>query len=124
MANGEHPDEMISEQRKIFGSFPRRRQRDRKHVQPIVQIGSESALRRQLLEILVGRRHYPHVDSSGLCAPETFERLLLNGAQELGLQFDRQIADFVEKQSPPVSDLKTAHSGCRRTRKSASLIPE
>ncbi len=57
-------------------------------------------------------------------ASETFELLLLDRAEELGLQFDWQIADFVEQQRAAVRHLKASHSGRHSPSKRTSLIPE
>ena len=57
-------------------------------------------------------------------ASETFELLLLDRTEELGLQFEWQIADFVEQQRAAVRRLKAPHSGCHRASKRTSLIPE
>src|SRR5204863_7807586 len=57
-------------------------------------------------------------------ASETFELLLLDRTEELGLQFEWQIADFVEQQRAAVRWLKAPHSGCHRASKRTSLIPE
>src|SRR5438309_4631341 len=57
-------------------------------------------------------------------ASETFELLLLDRAEGLGLQLDGQIADFVEEQRTAVRCLKAPHSGRHRASKGASLITE
>jgi hypothetical protein len=59
-----------------------------------------------------------------VAAPESFELLLLNNAQNLRLQFDRQFADFVEKERAAIGRLKAAHFGRNRPRKRATLIAE
>src|SRR5262245_35954438 len=106
MAKREGANEMLNEQWNIVRSFAQRRQRDREHVQPVIQIDSESPFGRQALEILIGRRQYPHIDLSTLRTPQPFERALLNGTQELRLQFDRHFANFVEKERTAMGCLK------------------
>jgi hypothetical protein len=48
----------------------------------------------------------------------------LKRTQELGLKFDRQFANFVEKERAPISSLQTPNSRSNRTGKSASFMPE
>src|ERR1700720_1833437 len=43
-----------------------------------------------------------------LCASKAFELPLLQGAQELGLQVHRNIADFIEEQSTVISQFEAA----------------
>src|SRR5205823_5083760 len=53
-------------------------------------------------------RHQPHVHPDRLRAAEALELLLLQHAQQLGLQFSRDVADLVEEQRPLVGQLEAA----------------
>ena len=75
-------------------------------------------------EILIGGRHDPHIDSSGLRTPESFEFPLLKHTQELGLKFNRQFANFVEKERTSIGSLKAPYSWCNGSGESASLMSE
>src|SRR4029077_14962997 len=66
--------------------------------------------------------NYPHIDSSRLRTPESFELLLLNHAQELGLKLDRQFASFVEEKRTAIGGLKATYSMCQRSSEGASLM--
>ena len=88
---------MIDEQRNVLWPLAQRRDRDRKHVQAIEQIEAERSVRERLLEILVRRCDDAGIDTGGLRAAQPLDLLLLNCAQQLGLQFDRQFPDLVEK---------------------------
>jgi hypothetical protein len=75
-----------------------------------------------VLKILICRGNYPHIDSSRLRTPESFELLLLDCAQELGLKLDRQFANFVEEKRTAVGGLKAAYSIRQGSSKGASLM--
>src|SRR4029453_16694095 len=88
MATGELTNEMLNKQGNIVGSVAQWWHRNRKHVQAVVQIHSKSTFRCHALEILVGCRQYPHINSSGLRASERRNRTFLECTQELGLQLN------------------------------------
>src|SRR5882724_3644345 len=112
----------MDEQRNIACSFAKRRKQDRKNVQPIIQVHAEPPFGYHLLKILICRGNYPHIDSSRLRTTESFELLLLNHAQELGLKLDRQFANFVEEKRTAISGLKATYSMCQGSSKGASLM--
>jgi hypothetical protein len=58
--------EVIDKQRDVACPFAQRRERDRKDIQTIVQVHPESPFYDHLLERLVRRGHYPHIDSCGV----------------------------------------------------------
>src|SRR5262249_54497304 len=115
---------MIDQQWNVAGSFAERRQRDRKHIQAVIQVHPESPRLHQLAELLVRRRDDPHVDADRVRAAEAFERLLLNGAQQLWLQLDGQFVDFVEEERAAIGCLKTAHVRHNGPRERPSLVAE
>ena len=79
---------------------------NRKHVQPVVKIGAEFPLLHHLSQVLIGRRDDPHVDLKGVAAAQALELLFLKGAEKFRLQFQREIADLIQKQSAAVRGLK------------------
>src|SRR5258706_5332756 len=50
----------------------------------------------------MSRGQHAHVDRDGLAAADRLDLLLLDDAQELGLQRERQLADLVEEQRAAV----------------------
>ena len=88
--------------------MPQRRQLDRDHVQPVVEVGAEAALGHLLLEIRVGRRHQPAVDLDRLRAADRDDLALLQRAQQLHLRRERHLADFVEEERAALGDLEQA----------------
>ena len=81
-------------------------------------------LAHELPEILVGRRHHPHVDPDGLGATQTLELLLLQGAQQLGLKFQRHVANLVQKERAAIRHLKSPLGLRPRSREGASFVAE
>jgi len=58
------------------------------------------SLPHHLSEIAVGRRHQPEIDVDGFGAAQSFRCLLLQSRQQLGLEIQRNVAHFIQKQSP------------------------
>ena len=79
-----------------------------KHIQPVVEIAAEQAVGDHLLEIAVGGRDQPHVNPLRPGASQPLELLLLQRAQQLGLNLRRDVPGFVEKQRAPIGELQPA----------------
>src|SRR5207248_285856 len=56
----------------------------------------------------VRRGDHPHVDARRLLVAHALELALLEHAQELGLELDRDLADLVEEERPAVRELEAA----------------
>jgi hypothetical protein len=76
------------------------------------------------IEYGIGRRDHPYIDTPRDILADTFVLALLQHAQQLRLQFERQIADLVEEERPPMCDLKAPEPIAHRTRESAPRMPE
>ena len=63
-----------------------------------------------------------YVYAMGATTSETFEFLFLQNTEELGLQCEWHIADFIKKESSFVSQFEAANSLCDRARKSPSFM--
>src|SRR5258705_5532148 len=82
--------------RNVPGTLAQRRKGDWKDVEPVEQIGTEPALAHHLHQINVGCRNHANVDSNRVSAAKPFELLLLEDAQQFGLQFESQISNLVK----------------------------
>ena len=78
--------EIAHEHRNILTTLTERRQGNRKHVQPVVQIASELTVLHQRGQIPVRGRDQPDIHVHGACAAEPFEFLFLKDTEQLGLQ--------------------------------------
>ena len=92
----------------VLAALPQRRQIDRHHVEPIVQILAETARIDLVLQILVRRRHDARVHLARLAGADALELLLLQDAQHLDLEFRTHARDFVEEDGAAVGRLETA----------------
>ena len=107
-AAGDFEGKRLHQQRDVVGTLAQRRQVDREHVEPVVEIAAEFPVDNHLLEIAVGGGDQSNVGLNQLVAPQTFELLLLEDAQQFGLQFQRHIAHFIEEQGAFVRQFEAA----------------
>src|SRR5271155_656076 len=70
----------------------------RKHVQAVEQITAEFLFFDRAGEVAIGSSDQAHVHVDGLRPPQTLEVLVLQYAQQLGLQLQRNLSNFVEQQ--------------------------
>ena len=101
----------MSSRRSRSGGFD-----DREHVQPVVEVAAELLVGDHRDEVAVRRRHQPDVDANRPGAAEALELLLLQHAQQLGLQLQRNVADLVEEQRAAVRQLEAADAAGRSRR--------
>jgi len=72
----------------------------------VVQVRAEPVLLDHGLEVPIGGVDNPHVHFDGPAAAHTLELLLLNGAEQLGLQVQGQLADLIEEKRAAVRRLE------------------
>ncbi|OIQ76326.1 hypothetical protein GALL_419930 [mine drainage metagenome] len=92
----------IDQHRQVVEPLAQGRQRHPDHIEPVVQILPELALRHHLVQIAVGGADQAHIHRHFSGFADRAHPALLHGAQQLGLHRQRQFADFVEKQRPPL----------------------
>src|SRR5271157_297639 len=115
---------MVYQQRNVLSSLPKRRDLNRKHVQSIKQVFAKLAFANHRGKIPVGRGDDSHIDMDRFGAPQTFELLLLNGTQQLWLQFQADVADFIEKKRTMIGQLESALFLHQGSRESPFLVPK
>ena len=101
-----------------------RRQVERDHGQPVVEIGAEPAFLDGEREILAGGRDDGDVQGLVARAAEATHRALLDDLQQLRLQRDRQQADLVEEDRPAIGRLEESRLGLPRVGEGAALEAE
>src|SRR5260370_29809748 len=109
-------DEVTQDLGNIGYSFAERWQRDRENIQPIVKIFAEFSVSDQLPQIPIGRSNDTDIDSRGLRAAHSLELTLLQHTEQFGLEFQRYVSDFIEKQPSTISHGKAADMSSERTR--------
>ena len=117
-------DEMARQHRDVGAALAQRRDGDREHRQPEVQVLAELARGDTRLELSIRRRHDAGVDVQRAGAADPLELLRFERAQDLGLQPERQIADLVEEQRAAVRHLEPARLAADGAGKCALLVAE
>src|SRR5258708_14914250 len=87
----------------------KRRDNNGTHIQAIVEVAAIFLFRDHLSEAGMRGRQHPHIDSLSSVTAHSLKLLLLKHPKELGLQFERYIADFVQKQRSLVRQLKSSN---------------
>jgi hypothetical protein len=77
-------------------------------VEPVIEILAKASFSHFDREIAIGRRDETHVDANRLVAADALERSLLQHAEKLHLQRERDLADFVEEERAAVRLLEPA----------------
>src|SRR6185295_5595746 len=88
------------------------------------EVGAELPRFHELLERAVRRRDDPDVGPDRLRAPDALERLLLEYAQQLRLEVERQVADLVQEERAVVGELEAPEPSCDGARERAPLVSE
>jgi hypothetical protein len=96
------PDEVVHEQRDVLAPLPERRDLHAHDVEAVEQVLAEAPGGGLGLEVPGRRRQHAHVHPAGLRLADGADLLLLEHAQQLGLERQRQLADLVEEQRAAV----------------------
>ncbi len=96
----------------------------RDDIQPVIEILAELALFDQFGQIRVGGGDDSHIHADGLRAAESLKLALLQHAQQLGLQTERHVADFVQEDGAVIGLLETADAVADGAGKRALHVPE
>ena len=102
----------------------RRRNGEGHDVQPVVEVSPKRAVRDGLLEVAIRGRDHSNVDLDAAARADALDDLVLQDAEELGLQRRRQLADLVEKHRAAVGHLEPASLLCDRSSEGAALVTE
>jgi len=108
----------------VLDPLAQRRNDVREHVEAIEQILAKGLVADGVLEVAVGGRDDADVNLDRLRAPQAFEDALLKRAEQLGLDFHRQITDLVEEERGLVGGFEPADLPAERAGERAPLAPE
>src|SRR4030095_13821287 len=97
---------------------------NRKNVQPIKQVHTESALAHFPPQIFVRRYHYAYIRFNRAVATHPLKLLLLQDTQKQYLNFRTQLCDLIEKDRAPVRSFTTADPLLQRAGECALLMTE
>ena len=118
------PQEELDERRNLLAPIAKRRHADLDDLQPVVEILAELAGPDHRRQVAIGGRDDAHVDLHRPVAAELRERPILQHVQELGLEADGHLADFVEQDRAAARELELADARRLRARERPALVPE
>src|SRR4029077_11744577 len=119
---GEYLGEMKGQLADVLPALSQGRNHDRKNVQPIVKITAKLITCNHLCQITMGGGDQPHVDVMRASATQALELLFLQHPQKFWLQGQRQVADFVQKESAGISHFEAANFLCYGPGKGTLLV--
>ena len=94
------------------------------HFEPIIQIAAKSLRLDRRFQIAVGCGDQPDVDRKGLIVTNPCNSSLFQHTQQLRLNRQWHVADFIQKQCPAVGILKRANSIVQGIRIGAFDVPK
>ncbi len=115
---------MLGEQGNVVAPFAQGQRLDRKHVEAEVEVLAKASALHLLLQVAVGGRDHAHVDGAGALLADALEMALLQHAQQLALQLERDFADLVEEQRAAVGELEAADAVAQRAGERALHVAE
>ena len=103
-------DEIVNEKRNILPPFTQRRNPQGNDAQAVIEILPEFAADDELFKILVGRRNDVYIHRDQVAAADSVDLPVGKHPQDLGLQIERHVPDFVKKQGAGVGEHELADS--------------
>src|SRR6516162_11330906 len=101
-------DKMAYEERNIFAPLAQRRHHDRKNVKTIIEVAAKPLLIHLLSQIRIRRGDQAGIGVKCPRASQPLTLSLLQHAQQLGLNLQRNIPDLIEKDGPAIRQLEAA----------------
>ena len=117
-------EEELHQVGQVLDALAQRRDADRDDVDAVEQVLAERALAHAALEVDVGGGDQPELHLDRLAAADPLDLALLDGAQQLGLEVELQVADLVEEQRAAVGQLELADLLAHRAGERALLVAE
>ena len=119
-----HREKMLDEQRDVLPAVAKRRDDEREHVQPVIEVLAEGMRGHRRQQVLVGGRHDADVRLDRRRAADPHEPLALQHAEEFGLKAHVHVADLIEEHRALVRQLELAQLPAGRAGEGAALMPE
>ena len=113
-----------SERGDVGAAFAQRGQREREHVEPVIKVGAEAAFVDFERQVAVGAGDHAHIDPDWLGRAERHNFAFLEHAQQLGLERQRHLSDFVKQQRPAVGCAEETLGRGMGAGERALLVPE
>ena len=107
---GESIQEESHQQRDVLRPLAERGKRDREDAESIVQVLAERLLADGFEQVAVGGGDDPDIDLPRGRPANSVELVFLQDAEQLRLRLERELADLVEEDRPPIGKLEPADS--------------
>src|SRR5436309_9616336 len=117
-------DEVLDERREVVAPLSKRRERDREHAQPIVEIAAELARLDHAPEVAVRGGDDADVEPPHAGSAERPHLAVLHDAQELRLERGQEVLDLVEEERAAVGELQHARALLHRAGEGAARVSE
>src|SRR5205809_3162564 len=121
---GDAAQELLPQDLDIVAPVAQWREMNGDHVQPVVQVGAETAALDVVLEVAVGGGHDPDVHGNGLGAAHGDRLPLLQHARQLHLRGGRHLADLVQEERAAARRGEQTLLVPNRTRERSLHVPE
>ena len=108
----------------VFQTILERNRPETDHVKPKIPALAKLARQDHVAQIAIGPATIAHVDSNFLVAAHRRNGPLLEGAEQLALEFEFQFPDLVEKQRAAIGGAEVPSCGAVSPRESPSDVPE
>src|SRR4029077_18881024 len=109
--------EVLYQHGNVFFPSPERRHINREDVQPVEEVGTECSRSNGHGQIAVGCSDDSDIGGDDAGTSHSFKLALLEHAKQCNLSFRGKLADFIEKDSAGVRQLKTALPALQRAGK-------
>src|SRR5262245_6534323 len=100
---------MLHQMRDVVLAITKRRDVERNHVQPVIQIRSEATFLYKFFEVHVGGGQKPHVHFHRRGGTDGRDDLLFQRAQELYLNGGSSFSNFIEEERARGREIGRAH---------------
>lgn len=108
------PAKVFQQRDAVITQFAQRRHVDGEHRQPVIQIRAKTPGADLLFEIAVGGGDHARIRGAAVGFADTLKLAVFQHAQQLGLQIQRQLADFIEDQRRILRVLEVTRARCWR----------
>src|SRR4029077_14483560 len=99
---GSAQNKIVHEQRHVFTSITKWRDLDWENIQSVKQVFAKLVVADHAVQVAVRCSNQAHIDMCGSCASQTFKFPLLKRTQQLWLQVEADVADFVQKETAAI----------------------
>src|SRR5262245_25283358 len=116
--------EMASEERYVVSPLAERWDVNREDTEPVEEVLPEPAGFHFPRQIAVGGRDEASVHAPRMVLADALDAAVLRGAEQLGLEVDRDLAYLVQEQRSTIGQLKASHAVLGRSREGALDVAE